>query len=215
VSEAAPPTGRSVRAAGGACHAGSVRLVLVGPPGSGKGTQGPVIAQRLAVPYLSTGDVLRAQVAAGTDLGRRVSALIDSGELVPDDLMVAVVAEALGDTGKDDGYVLDGFPRTLAQAQVMERSDSPLGAPDVAVHLALPDTAVHERLARRAREDGRADDADPAVIDRRLRVYRDETEPLLDHYRRRGILVTVDGDKPPDEVTAASLAAIEAHQRHR
>jgi adenylate kinase len=187
-----------------------VRLVVVGPPGSGKGTQGPVIADRLGVPYLSTGDVLRAQVAAGTDLGRRVGDLIDRGDLVPDDLMVAVVAAALGDDA-DDGYVLDGFPRTLPQAQVIERADSPLGAPDLAVHIAIPDRVVHERLERRALEAGRADDADAAVVDRRLRVYAEETEPLLDHYRRRGILLTVDGDRPADEVTAAVLAAIEAH----
>lgn len=186
-----------------------VRLVLVGPPGSGKGTQGPVIADRLGVPYLSTGDVLRAQVAAGTDLGRRVGDLIDRGELVPDDLMMAVVAASLGNHVIDDGYVLDGFPRTLAQAQVIERADP--GAPDLAVHIAIPDRVVHERLERRALEAGRADDADAAVIDNRLRVYAEETEPLLDHYRRRGILLTVDGDRPADEVSSAILTAIEAH----
>jgi adenylate kinase len=189
-----------------------VRLVLVGPPGSGKGTQGPAIAKRLGVPYLSTGDVLRAQVAAGTELGRRVGDLIDRGELVPDDLMVAVVAAALGDHATEDGYVLDGFPRTLPQAQVIERADSPLGAPDLAVHIAIPDRVVHERLERRAREESRADDADPEVIDRRLRVYADETEPLLDNYRRRGSLVTVDGDRTPELVTAAILAALDAHR---
>jgi adenylate kinase len=185
-----------------------VRLVLVGPPGSGKGTQGPVIAERLGVPYLSTGDVLRAQVAADTDLGGRVSALIDRGELVPDDLMLAVVAAALGGHATEDGYVLDGFPRTLPQALATERESSPLTAPDVAVHIALPDDVVHERLERRALEAGRADDADRSVIERRLRVYTEETEPLLDHYRQRGILVTVDGDRPPDEVAAAILAAL-------
>jgi adenylate kinase len=184
-----------------------VRLVLVGPPGSGKGTQGPAIADRLGVPYLSTGDVLRAQVEAGTDLGRQVATLIDRGELVPDDLMVALVAAALADRSTSAGYVLDGFPRTLTQARAIECTSSPLAAPEVVVHLALPDDVLFERLDRRAREEGRADD-DRSVIERRLRVYADETEPLLDHYRQRGSLVTVDGDRPPAEVTAAILAAL-------
>lgn len=190
-------------------HAGCVRLVLVGPPGSGKGTQGTVVAARLGVPYVSTGEVLRAEVAGGSDVGRQVAALLDRGELVPDDLMVAVVAAALGDRARD-GYVLDGFPRTLPQAEATERPGAPLAPPDVAVHLSLPDRAVHERLEGRAGEQDRSDDADPAVVDRRLRVYADETAPLLDHYRRRGILVTVDADRPVDDVTDAILAAVSA-----
>lgn len=196
------------RTAGGAgWHAALVRLVLVGPPGSGKGTQGSVVAARLGVPYVSTGDLLRAEVAAGSDVGRRVAALLDRGELVPDDLMLSVVAHALGDRARD-GYVLDGFPRTLPQAEATERAGGPLAPPDVAVHLALPDRVVHDRLSGRAGEQDRNDDADPAVIDRRLRVYEDETAPLLDHYRRRGILVTVDADQPVDQVTEAILGAL-------
>ncbi|MGH9234118.1 MAG: adenylate kinase family protein [Acidimicrobiales bacterium] len=191
-----------------------VRLVLVGPPGSGKGTQGLVIAERLGVPYVSTGDVLRAEVAAGTGLGRRVSALLDRGDLVPDDLMVSVVAAALDHHGPAArrGYVLDGFPRTLAQAFMVERPGSPLAPPDLAVLITLPDRVVHDRLRGRA-EEGRTDDADPAVIDRRLEVYRDESEPLLDHYRARDALVTVDGDRPPPAVTEAILAALAARPR--
>ena len=185
-----------------------VRLVLVGPPGSGKGTQGPAIAKHLGVPYLSTGDILRAQVAAGTPLGLRVSELLDRGELVPDDLMLAVVADALDGDTATRGYVLDGFPRTLLQAEVIESPASPVPAPDLAVHIAIPDDEVHARLEGRARAEGRSDDADPEVVDHRLRVYTEETEPLLDHYRDQGILVTVDGKRPPDEVTAAILDAI-------
>jgi adenylate kinase len=184
-----------------------VRVVLVGPPGSGKGTQGPILAEHLRVPHLSTGDLLRAQVEARTDLGLRVGEVIDRGELVPDDLMIAVMADAVGD-GATGGYVLDGFPRTVAQADMLEQDGSPLAPPDLAVHLDIPDAVVHERLARRAREEGRADDADPDVIERRLQVYRDETAPLLAHYRRRGELVTVDGDASPDEVSARLLAAV-------
>ena len=190
-----------------------MRLVLLGPPGSGKGTQGPVIAEGLGVPYVSTGDVLRADVAAGTELGRRVSVVIDRGDLVPDDLMVSVVAAALEHhrQASGDGYVLDGYPRTLAQAVVLDRPDSPLEPPDAAVLISLPDDVVHQRLRRRA-EEGRTDDADPAVIDRRLQVYREESGPLIEHYRSRGALVTVDGDQPPPEVTVAILTALAAHR---
>jgi adenylate kinase len=191
-------------------HAGPVRLVLVGPPGSGKGTQGPIIAEGLGMPYVSTGDVLRAQVAAGSALGHRVSDLLDEGELVPDDLMLEVLADAVGGGEAEKGYVLDGFPRTLPQAEALESPVSPLPAPDCVVHIDIPDQVVHARLAGRAVEEGRTDDADPEVIDNRLRVYAEETEPLLDHYREQGILVTVDGDRPPDVVTAAILEAVAA-----
>jgi adenylate kinase len=192
---------------GAGWHAGPVRLVLVGPPGSGKGTQGPVVAARLGVPYVATGDLLRDEVAARSDVGRRVAALLDRGELVPDELMVSIVAHALGDRARN-GYVLDGFPRTLRQAEATESAGGPLPPPDVAVHLALPDQVVHERLTGRADEQDRSDDTDPAVIDRRLRVYADETAPLLDHYRRRGILVTVDADQPVEQVTEAILGVL-------
>ena len=185
-----------------------VRLVLVGPPGSGKGTQGPVLAAHLGVPHLSTGDLLRQRVEAGTELGRRVGEVIDRGDLVPDDLMIDVVIDALGGAA-EGGYVLDGFPRTVAQAEMLEKDGSTLPAPDLTVHLDIPDEVVHRRLAGRAIEEGRRDDADPDVIERRLQVYREETEPLLAHYRDRDALVTVDGDGPPEEVSARLLAAVD------
>ncbi len=191
-----------------------MRLVLVGPPGSGKGTQGPALAAHLGVRYISTGDVLRAEVAAGTGLGRRVSDLIDRGELVPDDLMLEVVAAALSHhgTAAEEGYVLDGFPRTLTQAQMAERTESPLSPPELAVLITLGPRVVHDRLELRA-EEGRADDADPAVIERRLDLYAVESEPLLDHYRELGVLITVEGDQKPDEVTAAIVAAVDRRLR--
>jgi adenylate kinase family enzyme len=187
-----------------------VRVVLVGPPGSGKGTQGPPLASHLGVPYLSTGEVLRAEAEVGTPLGRRVAGVLASGGLVPDDLVLAVVAAALG--GTDGGYVLDGFPRTVAQAQMIEQPGAPVAPPDVVVHLAIPLPVVHERLARRAAEDDRADDHDPTVADRRVRVYERETAPLVDRYRGQGRLVTVDADRPVAEVAAATLAAVDAHR---
>ncbi|HEX6570368.1 MAG TPA: nucleoside monophosphate kinase, partial [Acidimicrobiales bacterium] len=130
---------------------------------------------------------------------------------VPDDLMIAVVAAALGDHA-DDGYVLDGFPRTLPQAEAVVAPGSPFDPADLAVHITLPDRVVHDRLEQRAEREGRADDADPAVVDRRLLVYREETEPLLDHYSRQGKLVTVDGDQAPEDVTADIVAALTARR---
>ncbi len=188
---------------------GGVRVVLVGPPGSGKGTQGRALALRLEVPYLSTGDVLRARMAEGTPLGRRVAAIVERGDLVADDLVLELVASTLGREAAGRGYVLDGFPRTMPQARALDRSDPPLGPPDVVVHLAVPDRVVADRLARRAAQEGRADDARQGVLEHRLRAYTDRTEPLLDHYRAQGTLVTVDGDQPPDEVAAAIASAVE------
>lgn len=188
-----------------------MRIVLLGPPGSGKGTQGRALSHHLGVPHLSTGDLLRAEVAAGTERGRHLAELVDHGELVPDELMVQVVATALDDR-RAAGYVLDGLPRTLTQAEMIEADTSPLSAPDLAVHLAVDEEVVRERLRRRADEEGRADDADHAVIDRRMQVYSEESEPLLDHYRRRGALVTVDGDRSVDDVTTAIIAAVEEAQ---
>lgn len=188
-----------------------MHIVLLGPPGSGKGTQGKALADHFGVPHLSTGDLLREEVAAGTARGRRLAGVIDRGELVADELIVDVVAAALRDRGSD-GYLLDGLPRTVAQAEIIERDGSPLPAPDLAVHLAIDEGVVRRRLRRRAAEQGRADDADDAVIDRRMQVYRDETEPLVDHYLRRGALVTVDGDRPVDDVTTAIVAAVEEAQ---
>ena len=183
------------------CDAGVVRIVLLGAPGSGKGTQGPRLAERRGVPYLSTGELLRREAAAGSDVGTRVAPYLNRGELVPDDITFEVVDRALAGARAAGGFVLDGFPRTLAQADR-------LGEVDLVLHLALSDEVARRRLA--ARDEGRADDADPEVIEHRLRVYNDQTAPLLDHYDRRGTLVTVDADRSPAEVTAALDAALDA-----
>ena len=180
-----------------------MRIVLIGAPGAGKGTQGVVLAERRGVPYLSTGDLLRDNVARGTDLGRRVAEYLDRGELVPDDLMVEIVLDRLGALDGRGGYVLDGFPRTVAQAEAAERS-VPGGLADVVVFLALPDEVARQRLEHRA--SGRSDDADGDTIDHRLQVFHAETEPLVDFYRDQGALRAVDATEPPDAV----LAAIEA-----
>jgi adenylate kinase len=179
--------------------------MLLGPPGSGKGTQGEAVSRRFGIPVISSGELLRARVAEGQSVPPVVAAQQKRGELVSDDLVLGIVRDAIARAGR--GYILDGFPRTLAQA---ERDDTP--PVDAVIHLDVPDDDVRERLARRARE-GRADDADTDVVERRLRRYHGETEPLLDYYRRLGILTTVDASQPPEKVTAAILDALPDDER--
>jgi adenylate kinase len=176
-----------------------VRIVLLGAPGSGKGTLAGRLAGELGVPHLSTGELLRAEVARNTDLGRRVAPYLEEGSLVPDDLTEAVVRPTLDRARAGGGYVLDGYPRTIHQARA-------LGDDVVVVHLALPDEVARGRLL--SRDEGRADDADAAVVDHRIAVYHDETAPLLDLYGRRGALITVDADQPPDAVATDVLAGV-------
>ena len=189
-----------------------MRLVLLGAPGSGKGTQGEALAQRFGVRHISTGDLLRANIATGTELGALAAPYVERGELVPDDVMLQIAGNAAVEAANEGGYVLDGFPRTLEQA---ERAYEAAVPADVAAHavvyLAVPDDVARERLATRA-VAGRVDDNDPAVIERRLRVFHEQTEPLLDFYRNRGILVPVDASPPPDEVTKAMLEAVKTLQ---
>lgn len=180
-----------------------MRLVLLGAPRSGKGTQGALLAQRLGVPLVSTGGLLRAQAGAGTDLGLKISAYLDRG-LVPDDLLLAALDDALRATMTAGGYTLDGFPRTLAQARHAEE----VAAPDAVIHLALPDEVARQRLAGRAGVMGRTDDTEPEVVERRLRRYHSQTEPLLDFYRQRGILHTVDAAQPPEAVHEAIMETL-------
>ena len=185
-----------------------MRVVLLGAPGSGKGTQGEALAKHFGVDHVSSGELFREHIASGTELGRQVADFVTRGDLVPDDLVITIVGAAVRAAAERGGYVLDGFPRTLAQA---ERAYELAGAAgltaDVVVYLSVPDEVVRQRLTGRAAE-GRADDADPAVIERRLSVFHDETQPLLDFYRDRGILVTVDATPPPSQVTADMLAAV-------
>ena len=179
-----------------------MRLVLLGAPGSGKGTQGAVLADHFDVPHVSSGELLRAHAAAGSDLGQRVRNFLARGELVPDDLVVDVVRDALVSADNAHGYLLDGFPRTLSQAKRAFALATPTGVTaDAVIYLEIPDDVARKRLAERAQAD-RADDADPASIDRRLEVFHAETGPLLDFYGQRGILTTVDAQAPVDAVTA-------------
>src|SRR5262245_46304587 len=174
---------------------------MLGPPGSGKGTQGSLLAEHLGVPHISSGEVLRQAAEGDSELGREVRAYIDRGELVPDDLTAAVLDPVLATARAGGGYILDGFPRTADQARRLDEDD-------VAVYLAIPDDVARQRIA--ARDEGRTDDAAPDVVERRLRIYHEDTAPLLDLYRGRGRLVTIDGDRPPDEVARSITAALAA-----
>lgn len=178
-----------------------MRLILLGAPGAGKGTQGTRLAERYGVPHVSSGDILRQHVADGTPLGLEVAAYSAAGELVPDDLVLAVVGRAVTEAMESGGYLLDGFPRTLAQAErAYALATQGNITADAVLFLDVPDAMAIERLVDRSATSGRADDASADVIRHRLEVFHAQTEPLLEFYRDRGVLVTVNATGSPDEV---------------
>lgn len=184
-------------------------ILLLGPQGAGKGTQGKLIAAEHGIPHVATGDILRAAIAAQTDLGRRVKPILDSGRLVPDELMIDLIRERLGHDDARAGFVLDGFPRTMRQAEALDEMLREIGRElDVVFELQLPDEVGRARMLRRAAEEGRADDT-PEVIAERLRLYHQETEPLIEYYRSRGNLVGVHADQPIPEVFAEIQRTLE------
>jgi adenylate kinase len=175
-------------------------ILLLGPQGAGKGTQGKLIASEHGIPHVATGDMLRAAMAAETELGRVVKPIYDAGQLVPDDLMIALIRERLGEEDAREGFVLDGFPRTMPQAEALEEMLREIGRDlDVVLEFQLADAVGVERMLRRAAEEGRADDT-PEAIDERLRLYHAETEPLIEYYRARGNLVGIHADRPVQAV---------------
>jgi adenylate kinase len=172
---------------------GRTRIVLLGPPGAGKGTQASAIVEAKGVPHVSTGDMLRAAVKAGTPIGKKAKAVMDAGELVSDEIVIGIAEERLGQPDAKKGFLLDGFPRTLAQAEALERLLAKLGTPlDCCLALTVDNEAVIQRLLKRAQIEGRADDNE-ATIRERMRVYDSQTAPLLGFYRGRGRLVEVSG----------------------
>ncbi|MDQ1465208.1 MAG: adenylate kinase [Actinomycetota bacterium] len=186
-----------------------MRVLLIGPPASGKGTQGRRIAAHFDVPYLSSGELLRAQVAAGTPLGQRVADDLAAGDLVPDEVMLEALREPLEEAMASGGYVLDGFPRNVAQARELEAFAAKIGgAPEIAVWFDVEDAELLRRTRSRALAEGRVDDVDK-VARHRIDVYAAATAPLVDHYRAQGLLIRVDAAKPVDTVTDAVLAALE------
>ena len=177
-----------------------MRLIFLGPPGSGKGTQAKLLAERLGVPAISTGDMLRDAVRRGTPLGRRAQAIMEAGELVPDDLVISLVRERTALPDARNGFLLDGFPRTIEQAKALERIlEGNAASVDGVINLFVPEGTLVERLLGRAALEGRSDDRRETVAER-LRVYREKTAPLVEYYRGLGLLYDVDGSGSVEEV---------------
>jgi adenylate kinase len=185
-----------------------MRLILLGPPGAGKGTQAQRLVERHGIPQLSTGDMLRAAVKAGTNVGKRAKAVMDAGELVSDDIVNAIVSERIDAEDCAGGFILDGYPRTLAQADAVEAMLKAKGIGlDVAIELVVDDKALVGRIVKRADEAAAAGqpvrkDDNPAVFEERLREYYKKTAPLIGYYHAKGLLKGVDGMADMDSVTA-------------
>jgi len=177
-------------------------IVMLGAPGAGKGTQAVRIAETHGVPHISTGEMLRSAIAAGSELGQKVKEIVESGALVPDELVVEVTRDRLSQPDAQGGFVLDGFPRTIGQAEALDALLAELGRPlEIVLELELSEETAVERMLGRAAEQGRADDS-PDVIKNRFEVYRRQTEPLSNYYRSTGILVAIDSSPGMDEVFA-------------
>jgi len=188
----------------------ATRLLLLGPPGVGKGTQAQRLIDDLGVPQISTGDMLRAAVAAGTEVGREAKGYMGQGELVPDSAVVGVARERRDQDDARKGFILDGFPRTVAQAEALDRMLGELGVElERCVALTADEDELVKRLLLRAEQEGRADDNEQTIRNR-MRVYHEQTAPLVDYYRKHGILREVDGVGEIDEVAARVREAIES-----
>jgi adenylate kinase len=185
-----------------------MRIVFFGPNGSGKGTQAAMLKAELQVPHISTGDLLRAAVRAGTPLGVKAKAVMEAGHLVSDEIVLGMLEERLAEPDVHNGFILDGYPRNLAQCDALEKLLDRLGQPlDVAIKLDVPDRAILGRCEIRFAAEGRRDD-DPAIVRKRLEVYRAQTEPVADHFGALGKLKTVDGVGSVEEVFQRILAAL-------
>jgi adenylate kinase len=190
-----------------------MRIVFLGPPGSGKGTQAKLLAKRLGVPAVSTGDMLREAVRRQTELGRRAKAIMEAGELVPDDVVIGLIRERIGMPDAARGFILDGFPRTVEQAEALDRLLEDNGTPlDAVVNLAVPEATLLERLIGRAEQEGRSDDR-PETIRERLRVYGLKNDPLVAFYEAAGLLTRVDGFGAVDDVSSRIDRVLDGPQR--
>jgi len=174
-------------------------LVLLGPPGSGKGTQAARLTEKYRIPQIATGDILRAQVDAGTPQGQRVRSYLDRGELVPDQLVVDIIRHRLSEPDTEAGFILDGFPRTVPQAQALDAMLAELHRPlDAVLYLQVDRQSLLDRLGQRHRQDDR-----PDIADHRIDVFLDQTAPLIGYYRDQGKLRLIDAARPPELVAAA------------
>jgi adenylate kinase len=186
-----------------------LNVLLLGPQGAGKGTQAKRISAEYEIPHIASGEILRAEMQAGTELGRRVKDVYDRGDLVSDHLVIELIRTRLEQPDTDSGFILDGFPRTTVQAEALDAMMSEIGRSfSVVFALQIPDEVAFERLRRRAELEGRADDTDEG-IQRRLENYHRETEPLIEYYRVRGNLVPIHGSRSENEVFAEVQSALE------
>jgi adenylate kinase len=177
-----------------------MNLILLGPPGAGKGTQGHRLSERYNIPEISTGDILRSAVQKGTPLGREAKSYMDRGALVPDEVMIGIIRERLAQDDTERGFILDGFPRTVAQAEALSRLSEEQQRPiEHVISIEVPQEELLQRLAGRRQLEGRQDDTDEAIR-HRLEVYKRETAPLIDHYRRQGLLRCIVGVGTIDEI---------------
>jgi adenylate kinase len=187
----------------------SLNVLILGPQGSGKGTQAARIASEYGIPHVATGEMFRAAIAARSPLGVEVEPILASGSLVPDELTIQLIRERLSEDDALAGFVLDGFPRNAAQAQALADLLGELERPlDIVLELQVPDDVCIARLVRRAQEEGRTDDTAEAIA-KRLEIFHAETEPLIGHYLPRGVVVGIHGDRPRDEVWAEIVEALE------
>lgn len=187
-----------------------MNVLLIGPPGSGKGTQGERLAQELGIEHLAAGDLLRAEVAAGTPIGQQVAELMERGELVPDIIILTLVLPPVLAAVHDSGYLLDGFPRSVQQAELARSiaARAPIISPHAVFYLDVPRDELVRRILARAQVQDRADD-NPETVENRLRVFEQATSPLIEHYRRRGLLTVIDANQDADKVTADILESLD------
>ena len=179
-----------------------MRIILLGPPGSGKGTQAQRLVERYGIVQLSTGEMLRAAVAAGTPVGLKAKEIMAGGGLVPDEVVVGIIADRIEQPDAKKGFILDGFPRTVPQAEALDRHLATCGMPlQAVVELRISSEELHRRVAERARIEDRGDDEDAEAVRRRIDTYEKETRPLVNYYLRRGLLLEVNGIGPIEQVS--------------